>query len=109
MISKCTLLNTFEGCVVESHNVEEVAEFNGSCIRHICFYELSPTEELHHERAHTQNPRQISSQHVVLQVRVPQVTVLKSHPEFKVGEILQGVIVNWSDTQLAGLEAVVGE
>lgn len=36
-------------------------------------------------------------------------TVKKSHPEFAVGDSLKGVVVDWSDTQMAGLEAAVGK
>ena len=36
-------------------------------------------------------------------------TVKKSHPEFEVGDSLKGVVVDWSDTQMAGLETAVGK
>ena len=33
----------------------------------------------------------------------------KSHPKFEVGDSLKGVVVDWSDTQIAGLEAAAGK
>ena len=36
-------------------------------------------------------------------------TTVKSHPKFEVGDSLKGAIVDWSDTQMAGLEAAVGK
>ena len=35
--------------------------------------------------------------------------VKKSHPEFRVGKTLNGIIADWSDTQLQGLQAAIGE
>ena len=35
--------------------------------------------------------------------------VKKNHPEFGVGKTLNGIIADWSDTQLQGLRAAVGE
>lgn len=36
-------------------------------------------------------------------------TVENSHPGFKVGKTLQGIVVDWSEQQLNGLEAVLGK
>ena len=36
-------------------------------------------------------------------------TVKSSHPHFKVGDTLKGIILYWSDQQLGGLEAAVGK
>ena len=36
-------------------------------------------------------------------------TVKSSHPHFKVGDTLKGIILDWSDQQLGGLEAAVGK
>ena len=36
-------------------------------------------------------------------------TTVKNHPKFEVGDSLKGVVVDWSDTQMAGLEAAVGK
>ena len=36
-------------------------------------------------------------------------TVEISHPGFKVGKTLQGIVVDWSEQQVNGLEAVVGK
>ena len=33
--------------------------------------------------------------------------VKKAHPEFVVGETLKGMLADWSDTQLKGLEGAV--
>lgn len=35
--------------------------------------------------------------------------VKKRHPEFGVGKSLKGIITDWSDTQLKGLQSVIGE
>ena len=35
--------------------------------------------------------------------------VKKSHPEFGVGKTLKGIIADWSDVQLQGLQAAIGE
>ncbi len=32
-----------------------------------------------------------------------------AHPEFAVGDTLKGIIADWSDTQLKGLQSAVGE
>ena len=36
-------------------------------------------------------------------------TCQRDHPNFKVGESLKGIIVDWSDTKAKGLRQVVGE
>ena len=36
-------------------------------------------------------------------------TVKKDHPHFAVGKSLQGIVLDWSDHQMKGLEAAVGE
>ena len=36
-------------------------------------------------------------------------SVKKSHPQFEVGKTLIGVILDWSDQQMRGLEAAVGK
>ena len=36
-------------------------------------------------------------------------TVRKSHPEFEVRDSLKGVVIDWSDTQMAVLETAVGK
>ena len=35
--------------------------------------------------------------------------VKELHPEFDVGKMLQGILADWSDTQLKGLEDAIGE
>ena len=35
--------------------------------------------------------------------------VKKNHPEFGVCKTLEGIIADWSDTQLQGLQAAIGE
>lgn len=35
--------------------------------------------------------------------------VKKHHPKFAVGKSLKGIITDWSDTQLKGLQSVIGE
>lgn len=34
--------------------------------------------------------------------------VKQYHPDFKVGKTLSGIICDWSDTQMRGLEEVIG-
>ncbi len=36
-------------------------------------------------------------------------TVKATHPHFTVGDTLKGVILDWSDQQLSGLEGAVGK
>ena len=33
----------------------------------------------------------------------------EDHPSFKVGELLTGIIADWSDQQVNGLEMVIGK
>ena len=35
--------------------------------------------------------------------------VQKKHPDFGVGKTLKGIVADWSDTQLQGLQDAVGE
>lgn len=60
--------------------------------------------------------------HIVARVRLNQIntdgyahcfrsifeTVKKDYPSFNVGDSLQGIVLDWSDQQLKGLETVVG-
>ena len=33
----------------------------------------------------------------------------KTHPEFAIGNSMKGIITDWSDTQLKGIQAAIGE